>query len=123
MAHREADVAVVSSANPEAVREEWQRFGLLPHVDLLCTQELGSKAYCISRLREKGYDGILMCGDAPGDRQAAERNGVLFYPILVNREAESWQALMDEGLPRFLEGTYAGAYQQRLNDAFDTNLR
>ena len=56
MAHREADVAVVSSANPEAVREEWQRFGLLPHVDLLCTQELGSKAYCISRLREKGYD-------------------------------------------------------------------
>lgn len=123
MAHRAADVAVVSSANPEAVREEWQRFGLLPHVDLLCTQELGSKAYCISRLGEKGYDRILMCGDAPGDRQAAERSGALFYPILVNREAESWQALMDEGLPRFLEGTYAGAYQQRLNDAFDANLR
>ena len=123
MAHREADVAVVSSANPEAVREEWQRFGLLPHVDLLCTQELGSKAYCISRLREKGYDGILMCGDAPGDRKAAESNGVMFFPILVNHEAESWQAFMAEALPRFLHGGYAGAYQQQLLDAFDINLR
>lgn len=123
MAHREVDVAVVSSANPEAVRAEWQRFGLLPHADLLCTQELGSKAYCISRLREKGYDGILMCGDAPGDRKAAESNGVFFYPILVNKEAESWQNFMAEALPRFLNGTYAGAYQQQLLDAFDSNLR
>ena len=40
-AWREADVVVVSSANPEAVRDEWARFELLPHVDLLCTQEMG----------------------------------------------------------------------------------
>ena len=40
-AGREADVVVVSSANPEAVRDEWARFELLPHVDLLCTQEMG----------------------------------------------------------------------------------
>ena len=121
-AHRQADVVVVSSANPEAVRDEWQRFGLLDHVDLLCTQEMGSKAYCISRLKEKGYDAILMCGDAPGDEQAARKNQVLYYPILVNRENESWQRFLDEVLERFLNGKYAGAYQQERLKEFNANL-
>ena len=121
-AHRRADVVVVSSANPEAVRDEWKRFELLPHVDLLCTQEMGSKAYCISRLREKGYDAILMCGDAPGDEQAARKNGVLYYPILVSRENESWQRFLTEALDKFLAGEFAGAYQQKLLDEFNANL-
>ena len=121
-AHGQADVVVVSSANPEAVRDEWQRFGLLPHVDLLCTQEMGSKSFCIGKLKEKGYDAILMCGDAPGDEQAALSNRALYYPILVNREEESWRRFLDEGLQRFVSGSYAGDYQQSLLDAFHTNL-
>ncbi len=88
-AHRKADVVVVSSANPEAVRDEWKRFGLLDDVDLLCTQEMGSKAYCIRCLKEKGYEAILMCGDAPGDDQAAKENDVLYYPILVSHERKA----------------------------------
>lgn len=121
-AHAQADVVVVSSANPEAVRAEWQRFGLLEHVDLLCTQEMGSKAYCIGRLKEKGYDAILMCGDAPGDDAAARTNDVFYYPILVNREAESWQRFLEEGLDTFLQGRFAGAYQDALRQAFSDNL-
>ena len=121
-AHRRADVVVVSSANPEAVRDEWKRFALLEHVDLLCTQEMGSKAYCIGRLKEKGYDAILMCGDAPGDEQAARKNGVCYYPILVNREGESWQRFLDEALGRFLDGGFPGAYQEELIGAFRANL-
>ncbi len=123
-AHKAADVVVVSSANPEAVREEWKRFGLIEHVDLLCTQEMGSKAYCIARLCEKGYGGekILMCGDAPGDDQAAASNGVLYYPILVSHENESWQLFLDEALERFMQGDYAGEYQQERRAAFNHNL-
>ena len=121
-AHRKADVVVVSSANPEAVRDEWKRFGLLDDVDLLCTQEMGSKAYCIRCLKEKGYEAILMCGDAPGDDQAAKENDVLYYPILVSHEAESWQQFLDEGLDTFLKGEYSGEYQQRMRDAFCANL-
>ena len=121
-AHAQADVVVVSSANPEAVRAEWKRFGLLEHVDLLCTQEMGSKAYCISKLKEKGYDAILMCGDAPGDDAAAAENDVLYYPILVNREDESWKRFLEEGLPHFLRGEYDGPYQQSLRDEFNANL-
>ena len=121
-AHAQADVVVVSSANPEAVREEWKRFHLLEHVDLLCTQEMGSKAYCIGKLVEKGYEAILMCGDAPGDEQAARKNGALYYPILVNRENESWKRFLQEGLPRFLSGAYAGDYQETLRNEFNANL-
>ena len=123
-AHEKADVVVVSSANPEAVREEWKRFGLIEHVDLLCTQELGSKAYCISRLCEKGYDleKILMCGDAPGDEKAASSNGVLYYPILVNHENESWQRFLDEALECFVSGGYKGAYQDERIADFRHNL-
>ena len=123
-AHEKADVVVVSSANPEAVREEWKRFGLIEHVDLLCTQELGSKAYCISRLCEKGYDldKILMCGDAPGDEKAADANGVLYYPILVNRENESWRLFLDEALERFVSGSYKGAYEEARRADFRHNL-
>ena len=123
-AHKVADVVVVSSANPEAVREEWKRFGLIEDVDLLCTQEMGSKAYCISRLCEKGYglENILMCGDAPGDDAAAASNGVLYCPILVNHENESWQLFLDEALDRFVNGKYAGEYQAARRAAFNHNL-
>ena len=123
-AHKVADVVVVSSANPEAVREEWKRFGLIEDVDLLCTQEMGSKAYCIQRLCEKGYgkENILMCGDAPGDDAAATSNGVLYYPILVSHENESWQLFLDEALERFINGGYAGEYQAERRAAFNRNL-
>lgn len=121
-AHRVADLVVVSSANPEAVRDEWKRFGLIGDVDLLCTQEMGSKAYCIGKLVAKGYDAILMCGDAPGDEEAARKNHVLYYPILVNHEDESWRRFLDEALDRFTEGTFAGVYQQTLIDVFNANL-
>ena len=123
-AHTQADVVVVSSANPEAVRKEWQRFGLLDHVDLICTQEMGSKAYCIRRLAEKGYapEEILMCGDAPGDEAAAAENRVLYFPILVRHEAESWMQFVSEALPRFLGGAYAGEYQEEQLRRFRDNL-
>ncbi len=119
-----ADIVVVSSANPEAVRNEWGRYGLLRHVDLICTQEIGSKAFCISKVLEKGYDTgkVLMCGDAPGDLDAAKTNGVLYFPILAGREAESWKKLKEEALTLFLDGKYEGAYQDRMIREFEANL-
>ena len=34
MLHESCDIAIVSSANYEAVKEEWTRFGLIDHVDV-----------------------------------------------------------------------------------------
>ncbi|MEG2733319.1 MAG: HAD family hydrolase, partial [Clostridium sp.] len=55
-AHRMADVAIVSSANLQAVLDEWKLYGLLEHTDIVLAQDAGSKAYCIQKLTEKGYD-------------------------------------------------------------------
>jgi len=103
-----ADIAVVSSANRDAVEEEWEKFGLLPLVDLVLCQDVGSKAHCIAELKKKGYaaDHILMVGDAPGDKAAAETNGVWYYPILVRHEAESWREF-----PQAAELLKSGTYQ------------
>lgn len=124
LAHGKADVAIVSSANLDAVLEEWKKHSLLPHTDIVMAQNAGSKAACISALLKKGYDraNVLMCGDAPGDLAAAEKNGVLFFPILVGKERESWQELMDSGLDALVSHSYAGEYQERKKAEFYKNL-
>ena len=123
-AHERADVAIVSSANLGAVLEEWEKHGLLPHTDIVLAQNVGSKAYCIAELLKKGYDPdkVLMCGDAPGDLQAAEKNGVFYFPILVRNEKESWKEFMEKGFGHLLNGTYEGAYQNEKKAAFLQNL-
>lgn len=123
-AHQAADIAVVSSANERAIIEEWDRYQLLQYTDIVLSQDAGSKAYCIGRLLEKGYgkDHVLMVGDAPGDREAARANGVLYYPILVKKEGESWKEFLSRGLNRFLEGDFEGEYQDSLIGGFEDNL-
>lgn len=122
-AHAVADVAVVSSANREAVEEEWSRCGLLGKVDVVCCQDTGSKADCIAALLGKGYapDHVVMVGDAPGDKTAAEKNGVWFYPILVRHEAESWAELAGTALPRLQTGDFA-SYAAEMAARFSDNL-
>lgn len=123
--HKYCDIAVVSSANPEAVKAEWERFNLMKDVDLLCTQDMGSKAHCIGQIANKGYkpDHILMCGDAVGDMNAATTNGVLYYPICVNHEDESWENLVAIALPKFVEGSFDEKYQEEVINEFLDNLR
>ncbi len=123
-AHESADVAIVSSANLEAVKEEWEKFGLMDSVDICLTQNEGSKAFCIGEMLKAGYapDHVLMVGDAPGDRDAAKKNGVLYYPILVKHEAESWKRFAGEALPKFIAGEYVGDYEAARIREFEENL-
>ena len=63
-----------------------------------------------------------MCGDAPGDLSAAEKNGVFFYPILVKRERESWREFIDTAAGSLQSGEFSGEYADGLKRAFYTNL-
>jgi len=125
LAHELADVAIVSSANQAAVVEEWTKHGLIEHTDVLLSQNAGSKAYCIGELLKHGYapDRVLMCGDAPGDFDAASKNGVFYFPILVKRERESWEEFMKTGLKRLIDGSYGGEYQKKKIAEFNENLK
>ena len=122
-AHEFADVAMVSSANRDAVEEEWGKFGLLEHTDIVLAQDVGSKAACIKEMLKFGYDPdkVLMIGDAPGDCDAAERNGVHYYPILVNHEKESWDEAIATAYGKLRSGDYA-AYEAEKKQAFLHNL-
>ena len=107
-AHVFADVAMVSSANRDAVEEEWGKFGLLEHTDIVLAQDVGSKAACIREMLKFGYDldKVVMVGDAPGDCDAAEKNGVHYYPILVNHEKESWDEAIAVAFEKLRSGDY-----------------
>lgn len=119
-AHDLADVAVLSDPGWESTAEEWSRHGLLEHTDVLLDRD---KAHSIAWLLSFGYppDHVLMVGDAPGDHEAAEMNGVWFYPILVSREAESWQELKDVALEK-LRGLDYADYQPEKDRQFLTSL-
>lgn len=122
-AHLQADIAVVSSANKEAVIDEWERYKLTNYVDVLCCQDAGTKAHCIETLKALGYeDGhVLMIGDAVGDKEAAEKNGVYYYPILVKKEQESWDEFRNIGLEKFIHKDFA-EYEKQKQQEFFKNL-
>ena len=122
-AHTFADVAMVSSANRDAVEEEWGKFGLLAHTDIVLAQDVGSKAACIAEMLKFGYDRskVLMIGDAPGDSDAAEKNGVHYYPILVNHEKESWEEAIAVAFEKLRDGSYA-PYGREKKQQFLQNL-
>ncbi len=124
-AHIVGDVAVISSANRQAVIQEWEKYGLLDYVDIVLTQDNGSKAHCIQELLKKGYDKehVIMVGDAPGDQEAAKRNDVYFYPILVGHEEESWKEFNDMAIGRLRDRTYGGSYQIKKEAEFMNNLK
>ena len=117
-AHEFADVAMVSSANRDAVEEEWGKFGLLEHTDIVLAQDIGSKAACIAEMLKFGYDlnKVVMVGDAPGDCDAAEKNGVHYYPILVNHEKESWDEAIAVAFGKLQSGEYAEYGAQKKQD-------
>ncbi|MCL2703224.1 MAG: HAD hydrolase-like protein [Defluviitaleaceae bacterium] len=102
-----ADIAVVSSANTAAIEREWRENGLLDYICAFYGQESGNKKDCLALLRGRGYKSVLMVGDAPGDMQAAEAGGCLFYPIIPGDEEKSWICLRDMAFFEFLAGRYA----------------
>ena len=121
-AGQRADIAVLSSANEDAVASEWAHAGLTGNVDIFLCQEGGSKTKYIAQLKQKGYadSSILMVGDAPSDLASAELNGMAFYPILAGREEESWR-----GFSQTVEMFYKGTYQpleRKLAEEFMMNL-
>ena len=122
-AHTFADVAMVSSANRDAVEEEWGKFGLLEHTDIVLAQDIGSKAACIAQMLKFGYDRrkVLMIGDAPGDCDAAEKNNVWYYPILVNHEKASWDEAISTAFSKLQSGEYA-EYEVQTKKEFLANL-
>jgi len=117
-----ADAMVVSATPQEALRREWAEHDLARYVVGIFGQESGTKAEHLAVAAKYPAGHTLMVGDAPGDHKAAVANHALFFPINPGDEEASWRRLYEEGLDRFLAGTFAGEYQQELLDEFDRYL-
>lgn len=118
----QADMVVCSATPNEALKAEWGEHGLDQFVVEICGQESGSKKETLANAAKYDPDKSLMIGDAPGDFNAAKHNNCLFYPINPGDEDASWQRFYDEGIDKFLQGSFAGEYQQQLLKEFETYL-
>ncbi len=117
-----ADNLVVSATPQEALVREWDEHDLTKYVVAICGQEVGTKKESLNVASKYPENHTLMIGDAPGDHKAAKANNALFYPINPGAEEASWKRFYEEGVDRFLSGTFAGEYQAQLLAEFDTYL-
>ncbi|MBI4759081.1 MAG: HAD family hydrolase, partial [Chloroflexi bacterium] len=124
MMQGQADIMVVSATPDEALTREWQEHDIAGYARVIAGQALGSKKEHLEYAARGKYqpDHVLMIGAAPGDLQAARANNALFFPINPGREDESWERFYREGFARFIEGEFAGAYEQALIAEFDKLL-
>jgi len=119
-----ADVIVVSATPCEALVREWREHDIAAYVDVIAGQEMGTKTQHLSYAAKGKYDTnhVLMVGDAPGDMKAAKANDALFYPINPGTEIESWKRFHDEAFDKFINGNYAGSYEENLIARFEQCL-
>lgn len=121
----DVDCMTVSATPMEALEREWHEHDLAKYMKVIAGQEMGSKAEHVRWAAKGKYesdDHIMLIGDAPGDRDSAYSEGVLFYPILPGRERESWKRFREEALPRFLNLTYRGEYMDSLVREYEALL-
>lgn len=117
-----ADILVCSATPNEALRAEWAEHQIDHYVVAICGQETGSKKETLVNASKYPPQHSLMVGDAAGDYQAARANHCLFFPINPGNEEASWQRFYEEGIDAFLEGRFAGDYQDALLQEFDQYL-
>jgi len=119
-----ADVIVCSATPCEALEREWAEHGIAPYVQVIAGQEMGSKKEHLALAIEGRYDRakVIMIGDAPGDRKAAEANGVAFYPINPGHEEASWARFASETAEGFFAGSYTEAAKAAYIEEFEALL-
>ncbi len=116
----ETDSVVVSQTPTEALVREWEEHDISKFVRAIAGQEMGTKKQHLKMATEGKYEAnhVLMIGDALGDLDAARANNALFFPINPGHEEQSWERLYKEGLQKFLNGQFAGAYETELMAEF-----
>jgi phosphoglycolate phosphatase-like HAD superfamily hydrolase len=120
LANKYADLMIISSATTNGLKKDWSEGGILKYISKVSGQEDGSKQQQLNEATLGKYykNRILIIGDALGDLKAAKASDALFFPINYGDEAQSWKRFYYEALNRFLNGTYAGAYEDSIVDEF-----
>lgn len=120
-----ADIVVVSSASGKGLLKDWKTGKIDIYTSQILGQEAGTKKEQLKSAAEGKYDEdkIVMLGDALGDYEAAKSINALFFPIFPGKEEMAWENFLNEGLDRFLNGTFKGEYQNKILDDFNKMLK
>ena len=120
-----ADIMVVSAASSKGLEKDWTKADLASDVSFILGQEYGKKDSQLAFAKERGYkkENMLMIGDAPGDYEAAKKNGCMFYPIIPSKEIMCWQMLGEKYLDLFFDGKYDENIQNELYSNFINFLK
>lgn len=115
-----ASLLGVSSANKDAVNNEWKQRGLLPYFAFVACQDEGSKKDIIRNALKLGYkkENVIMLGDAMGDYFAARDNDVKFYPIIPTKENSCWKEFSENVLDIISNGNYSKEIEKEYIDRF-----
>ena len=108
-----ADVLVCSATPGEALAREWREHDVARYAAVIAGQEMGTKKEHIALVSAGRYEPgrVIMIGDAPGDRRAAQSNGVRFYPINPGHEESSWEMFFRDASDKFHNGEYSALYE------------
>lgn len=118
-----ADIIVCSSTPGEALGREWAEHDVAKYARVIAGQEMGKKAEHLAVMCEKyDTDKILMIGDAPGDHDAAKKNGLMFYPVNPGDEDKSWERFYETGFDKFMDGEYADGFEKEVITEFEAYL-
>jgi phosphoglycolate phosphatase-like HAD superfamily hydrolase len=121
---KNSDAICVSQTPTEALVREWEEHNIMEFVEVIAGQELGTKKEHIEMATKGRFigDKILMIGDAPGDRKAAQENNAHFFPVNPGHEEASWERFYKEAYKKFLDGSYGGKYEEKLTREFNARL-
>jgi phosphoglycolate phosphatase-like HAD superfamily hydrolase len=119
-----ADIIVCSATPYEALRREWEEHDIEKYTCVIAGQEMGSKKEHIQIASADKYkkENVLMIGDAPGDRKAAEGNDAKFFPVNPGHEEQSWEFFYTEAADKLYDGKYTADYQAQLVARFESLL-
>lgn len=119
-ASRFASLLGVSSANKDAVNNEWKQRGLLSYFAFVACQDEGSKKDIIRNALKLGYkkENVIMLGDAMGDYFASRDNDVKFYPIIPTKENSCWKEFYENVLDIISNGNYSKEIEKEYIDRF-----
>ncbi len=117
---RFASLLGVSSANKDAVNNEWKQRGLLQYFAFVACQDEGSKKDIIRNALKLGYkkENVIMLGDAMGDYFASRDNDVKFYPIIPTKENSCWKEFYENVLDIISNGNYSKEIEKEYIDRF-----
>ena len=119
-----ADLMVISNTPFNTLIREWNENNIYSNIEYIGGQETGTKTEMLSAATKNNYpkENILVIGDSPGDLSAAQSVNALFFPILSQREEESWEFFNQIGFKHFFNGTYFGKYQKSQIKNFQLSL-